>query len=56
MRSLLVALLITFTAPAVAWGKSGARYTYTRGDKASLGRAKAKAMRQARAIEASKRR
>ena len=37
------------------WGDAGAKYTYTPGNAAERERAKEKAQRQGRAIEASKR-
>ena len=40
--------------PGYKWGKSGKCYTYTSGDKKSRDRAKAKAVKQGRAIEANK--
>lgn len=42
--------------PCYKWGESGKCYTYTANDKTSRDRAKAKALKQGRAIEASKKR
>jgi len=39
--------------PAVKWGNAGKPYTYKRGNKGSLNRAKKKVLRQARAIKAN---
>lgn len=41
--------------PGFKWGNSGKCYTYSPGDKASIGRAKKKVMKQAKAIEMHKR-
>ncbi len=40
--------------PCYKWGDSGKCYPYTAGDEGSRGRAKQKALRQGRAIEAAK--
>ena len=40
--------------PGKRWGESGKCYTYTPGDKASLDRARNRALEQGRAIESSK--
>jgi hypothetical protein len=42
--------------PGFQWGESGKCYTYTPGDKASRERARQKALKQGRAVEASERR
>lgn len=39
--------------PGYKWGTSGKTYTYTKGNKASMQRAKNKASKQGRAIRAS---
>lgn len=39
--------------PAVKWGKNGKAYTYRKGDKGGLERAKSKAYKQMRAIKAN---
>jgi hypothetical protein len=38
---------------AVKWGESGKPYTYKKGSKSSIRRAKKRALRQARAIKAN---
>lgn len=41
--------------PGLRWGKAGKCYVYTPGDPASRARARAKAMRQGRAVERRRR-